>query len=63
MEKYIIYNECGTIKGTCLSNYNSFIEDARKTNTYKDFTSPEAVRDYLIKYCGGEKSDYIIVKE
>ena len=56
-EKQVIYKVDGKYKMTPKSNYENRIQDARKVQDLDDFSSPEEIKDYYLKYGWVESPD------
>ena len=63
-DKYVIYKENGTYKGTPKSNYGGRTSNARLIQSFDDFESSKEVIDYLKKYTNQKSDDdYEIIDE
>lgn len=60
--KTVIYKENGTYKMTEEKNYNCRIRNAILIHNMKDFKSAEEIIEYLTKWCGYNKEDFIVIE-
>ena len=50
MKKYILYGTPNAYRLTTAENYTAYIQDARKITRFNDFTTVDAVLNYISKY-------------
>ena len=58
--KYILYGTGGAYSLTTVENYNAYIQDARKITRFNDFSTVDAVINYISEYFPIALNDIII---
>lgn len=59
--KIVIFKRFGEYCTTTEENYKSRIWNANRIQEWNDFSSPEEIIEYSIKYFKADKDDYIII--